>query len=141
MNVVILKPAYNSIKQPRLKFAERIIFINDKPEMELIIFGNKNGYDFLINTFNDFISEAREILEDHLHLDDQTNKEIVKRSISPNIRGAFKKWDEKKLKSYRYFIYDNKKKYLPYDLNEYKLVEPYTEIDARDNVYLTLTKK
>jgi hypothetical protein len=141
MNVVILKPGYNSIKQPRLKFAERIIFVNNKPEVELIIFGNKNGYDFLINTFNDFINDSRENLEDHLHLDDQDNKEIVKRSISLNIRDALKKWDKKKLKLYRDFIYENKKKYLPYDLNDYKLIEPYTEIDTKDNVYLTLRRK
>ncbi len=140
MNVVILQSAYNSTKQPRVKFAERVIFDNDKPEMELIIFGNKKGYDFLIKTFNDFIRDSRENLEDHLHLDDQYNKELVKRSISLIIRDPLIKWNKSKLNIYKDFIFDKGKKYMPYDLIHYKKVEPYTAIEPNDNIYLSLKK-
>lgn len=140
MNVVLLKPVYNSIKQPRIKFAERIIYIRNKPEMELIIIGNKPGYDYLIDIFNDFINDSREDLNAHLHLDDQYNKELVKRSISLNIRDALKVWNKNKLDIYQDDIFNKKKKYLPYDLEDYKMAEPYTDIETSDNIYLSLKK-
>lgn len=133
MRAMIVQAASSPAKRPRLKFLERRIYINGKPEMELIILGNKPGYDFLISIIQDRASYKKEDLTSHVHLDDDYDKEVVKRSVALMICNPLIKWDENKLfPSYRDFLYNPEKKCLPATINEnedgpapYEQIEPF----------------
>lgn len=115
MQCLILKAAEKPKKQPRLKLIERKIFKNEEPEMELIIYGNINGYNELIESIEYSIANYINRPDEHSHIEEGWCDYIVKRSVSLNIRGPLQNWDVQQLGDYSKFITERTKQYYPDD--------------------------
>ena len=99
MYCTILPPA-NTNRRAKLRFIERLAFINKKPNMELIIYGNRLGYDYLIDILQKFIKETEGDIDNHLHLDDEYCQVLIKRSVIMTIREPLIKWNKKRIGQY-----------------------------------------
>ncbi|MCH8073176.1 MAG: hypothetical protein IIA09_14615 [Proteobacteria bacterium] len=126
MRVCILPAATKPEKQPRLKFVERVVFLTDSPEMELIIYGNNAGYLELAECYEYACTQYLNDPSDHMHLDDYMDRRIVRRSVALNIRGPLESWSRGGLKNYGAFVFERQSTYVPDDI-EYltKKLRPY----------------
>lgn len=135
MRVLILPPVVLSTSMPRLKFLERVVKTQEGPKMELVIYGNSEGYNYLTQTFQEQIDNPENDFSYHSHLD-CLDKTLVQRSVSLNVRCAIPKWDRKQLVSYEAMIFDPSDLLLPEDA-EISAWE-YTEIDPNQDPYYLL---
>lgn len=120
MQCLILKAAEKPKKRARLKLIERKIFKNEEPEMELIIYGNINGYNELINKIEYSIANYIDRPDEHLHIEEGWCDFVVKRSVSLNLRGPLKIWEVEQLGDYRRVITERQNEYLPDDCSYMK---------------------
>lgn len=138
MRVVIVPPADKPTRQARLKLIERIVCAGRKPEMELVIYGNGRGYDFLASCFEREIGEGVDDLWSHTHVD-SADRELVQRSVSLNIRGPLLHWSKSRLGDHVDMVYKRAPTYLPDEAKHWNArSDPYEEIDPRWSTSLRL---
>jgi len=114
MRCVILPPD-DTVTDPRIKFLERIVFDDQAPEMELMIFGNSAGLEWLSDLLYDFI-ERHKGVEDDMHLDDHDGFEVNQikpGSISLNLRGVVPEWTKEGLEPWWGMLNERPQNYLP----------------------------
>jgi hypothetical protein len=131
MRACILRPSSSPRHQPRLKLVERIVFLDKAPEMELIVYGNDAGYEWLNEmldrAFTDYLDDPSE----HVHVDDHRGGPVVRRSVALNIRGAVGSWSREALGDYASFVFDRQPTYLPSDIGYLtKALCPYEDPTA-----------
>lgn len=87
MRVLVLPADRGTSVRPRVKLIERLIWDRDRLNMELVIYGNRPGYDRLAAVFQHSIDNPDDPSE-HQHLDDAPvrGRWIVPRSVSLNVR-------------------------------------------------------
>jgi hypothetical protein len=95
MPVVILPCSPLPRHAPRVRFVQRLIYPSGKPEIELVIFGNRPGYRLVAETFQYAIDHNAENWDAHEHLDEDLCAFVEKRSVKLNIRGPFRRWTKK----------------------------------------------
>ncbi|HEY3245051.1 MAG TPA: hypothetical protein VGM03_17045 [Phycisphaerae bacterium] len=136
MRVIVVPAARIPMRAPRLKAIERIVFIESRPEMELVIYGNRAGYDRLSAAFERMIAGGSDGPHDHEHVDDNL---LVPRSVYLNIRGPLSRWSRSRLGSYAQMVYQRQPTHLPPGI-EYLTAEvwPYEEINPRRSRALSL---
>lgn len=138
MRVVIVPAAGKPPRQTRLKLIERIVCAGSKPEMELVIYGNARGYDFLASRFEREIGEGVDDPCSHTHVD-RDNPELVQRSVSLNIRGPLLHWSKNKLGDHVDMAYKRAPTYLPDEAKHWDArSDPYEEIDPDRSSFLRL---
>jgi hypothetical protein len=139
MHVVILPAATHPLRAPRLKLIERIVFARRAPVMELIVYGNRAGYNKLGALVAELADSRAGVPLDHFHVDDWTDDWVVKRSVALNIRGPLKTWSRHALGSYATAIYERSRHYIPDDIG-YLHPRPYEFPDPRDGTFLSLRR-
>jgi hypothetical protein len=140
MHCTILS-ADRTLKEKKLKFIERLIYIRRKPRVELVVFGTIKGYDFLIKLIQSFIDSTSENMNQHVHLDDYSNRILAKRSINIQLTHPLKVWaKEKVLPRYWAEIFEKPlPTFLPRQA-KYFIPEPYEEIKLKEyKCYLSLS--
>lgn len=129
MQCVILPATSSPSKGPKLKFLERKIFVSREPEMELIVLGNRRGYQLIDRLLEHLITKFPDEPDDHSHLD---QKEVVDaHGATLNIRGPLTRWNRKGLRLFADVVY-GRQWYFP---DEWQLagakkspwLEPYRE--------------
>lgn len=139
MQVVILPANASGVGKPRLKFIERLVFLRSRPFMELVIYGNKKGYDYLAGLLKVLRRDAAGNISEHVELDDTHNRYIVPRSVSLSIRAPLVTWNRRNLSEYQYLVCKRSPNFLPTDV-DYLLSNrgPYERIAAADSDFLRL---
>lgn len=139
MRAVLLPAKTDDSRGPRLKFIERLVSSQSSPNMELVIFGNEGGYDYLQNKIAKATREHTNNPSEHIHLDDLSDRHVVPRSISLNIRGPILAWEAKNLGQYSDLVHKTGPDFLP-TAGNYPLQcpEEYVEINAEDSEFLKL---
>ena len=129
---VVLLPAATKPRSARLRLVERIVFLTDTPEMELVIRANRAGYQRLAAIVEDIAKCGIDNPMDHRHVDDMEDRWVVKRSVALNIRGPVRKWSKKALGDCGHFVFDRLPTFIPRGI-EYLSREtwPYEEFDER----------
>src|SRR5438445_8955686 len=95
---VVIVPATRTIKtKARVKFVERFVRYAGRPNMELVIFGNKAGLMYVAGRVKHVVREYKGNPSEHIHLDDVNDPQVVPRSVSLNLRAPFQKWSSKNL--------------------------------------------
>lgn len=112
MSVLILSATTIPKKSPRLIIKERLIRLNSENRMEMILFGNMKGYEYLIGIIKIMIKNSSNDLSNHIHIDYQ-DKALIQRSISLNIREPLSKWKPNILGVYKKMIYKRDEDFLP----------------------------
>jgi hypothetical protein len=129
MRVVVLPSIEVAAGEARLRIIERPVFVNESANMELVICGNSSGYKHLAALVNQIASDTDEDLDNHLHLDDDTDACLIRRSVSLNIRSPLIEWSKKKLEHWVDTVLERRSDYLPEDINYlFESPEPYQEI-------------
>lgn len=127
MQAVVLPARKIAGNRPRLKLWERIIFERGKPAMELVMCGNRAGYNRLAGIVRSLAIHGGPPLLDHSHVDDWVDDWVIKRSVSLNVRAPLAKWSRASLDYYADAIYGPNPYRLPppEDIN-YLKPWPYT---------------
>lgn len=115
---------------PRIRFFERVIFVRKRARMEFVIYGNGSAYRRLADDIQKLLDRGGSPLLDHLHLDDESDRWILRRSIAVNIRMPLGAWSRSALGSYATAIYSENRFQLPDDIG-YLSPWPYVLPDTR----------
>jgi hypothetical protein len=142
MRGVILPASKKWPKNPRLKFTERFVWFEGRPKMELVIFGNKQGYRYLRDVIIELMGKKVRNSSDYVQLNDLLTPQVVPRSISLNLRPPVAKWSRKALEPYDTLVFGKNRYMLPADL-DYRLEEKedYEEISEKESEFLRLDRK
>jgi hypothetical protein len=116
MSLVIAAPAKPSGRGACVRLLERAVQLNGAACMELIVYGNCEGYCWLADQFDRLLLHVDDI-DFHLHIDDWYLKEIVPRSVSLNIRGPLRVWQLENLDHWRALVTERQDSYLPTHLD------------------------
>jgi len=142
----VIVPAVPIYKTARLRIIERPVFAGGRHNMELVIIGNRLGYQGLAASFREFAAAAKntkvgdeqDCFDDHEHWEDWGaalgNSRLVKRSVSLNIRAPVPRWKKGKMGGWECVVYERGENYFPKDL-DYKLKyppEPYAEFETEE---------
>ena len=133
MRVLVVPPADRPAKTPRLRMVERIVLAEREPEMELVIYGNAAGYEFLADCFECELESGVDNPYSHTHVD-QNCPQLVQRSISLNIRGPLLRWNKKALRDWANVALTRQQTYLPVEATRYANpgeIFEYEEIEPR----------
>jgi hypothetical protein len=139
MRSVILPARDDGAAEARLKFIERFVSGKSGPNMELVIFGNQTGFQYLADKLEKlekgFVGQPSE----HIHLDDLTDAHVVPRSVSLNLRGPLRKWERDNFDEYGDLILKKGEHFLPAAIS-YRVSkqEEYEEISASESDFLSL---
>lgn len=140
---VIVPAARSPATLPRVKIIERIVFRAEQPEMELIFYGNRRGYERLARLIDGLVRRAvkRNFCDpyDHDHINDWNDHWVVKGSVALNVRGPFRDWRPDEM-FYHRFIFDPAEKQVPHSFRYLKAEhwEPYRLPTVRNNPVLSL---
>lgn len=113
MPALVLSTNTASAARARVRFFERIIFRRSRPEMEFVVFGNRAGYQRLADAIRRVMGHTTEPLDAHVHLDDDLDSWIARRSIALNVRAPLQNWNRKALGSYSTAIFGKNNHRLP----------------------------
>lgn len=130
MRAVILPPREKPRVRPRVRFYERCIFPSGRKNMELIVVGNKPGYQRLAKVLQEMINDTNGDPADHFHADDTLTNWVATGSVSLNIRDPLITWNKKNLEHYHEHVYRKDELSFPGDM--FWLDEPYDPPDPRD---------
>jgi hypothetical protein len=139
MRGVILPAKADKSSRPRLKLIERFVHFKGRPNMELIIFGNQRGYDYLSEMITRLAHSKDSDPSEHVHLDDLVDSVLVRRSVSLNIRAPLGHWNRRGLGEYSGLVYGKNLDRLPPGL-EYmtKTKERYEAVTEKQSDFLKL---
>ena len=139
MRGVILPAKKIKTQKPRLKFIERFVSDESGTNMELVIYGNLAGYQYLAETIETLIKKYAGNPSEHIHLDDQSDPYIIARSVSLNLRGPLHKWRKQNMEEYANLVYNKSNYFIPPNL-EYRFQEKeeYLAINAKNSEFLKI---
>lgn len=139
MRVVILPASPRPTARPRVKLLERLIRDRDRLNMELIIHGNRPGYDRLAAVFQYVIDHPGDP-SDHQHVDDAPlpGRWVIPRSISLNLRHPLAIWNVESLGTYKNYVTERQDTFLPDARLTLAAPERYQPISADDCVRFSL---
>lgn len=139
MKGVILPARDDGATEARLKLIERFVSGNAGPNMELVIFGNRPGLQYLADKLEkvekNFVGRPSE----YIQLADTTDSHVVPRSVSLNLRGPMRKWERDHFGEYGDLILKKGEDFLPTSIG-YRVddQEDYVEISASESDFLSL---
>lgn len=139
MRGVILPARDDGAVEARLKFIERFVSGKSGPNMELVIFGNKLGLQYLADKLEKVKKKFVGQPSEHIHLDDTSDAHVVPRSVSLNLRGPMRKWEREHFEEYGDLILKKGEDFLPAAIG-YRVgdQEEYQEISASESDFLSL---
>jgi hypothetical protein len=139
MRCVILPARDDGSAEARLKFIERFVSGKSGPNMELVIYGNQTGFQYLSDKLEKLEKEFAGQPSEHVHLDDLTDAHIVPRSVSLNLRGPLRKWERDNFNEYSDLILIKSEYFLPAAIRyRFSENEDYEEISANQSDFLSL---
>ena len=88
----LILPAAIHPRRAALRIVERPITRGGFSGMELVFYGNASGYQRIRDAIAKAIVRRRLTNDEHVHIDDEVDSYMVKRSVALNIRAPFTKW-------------------------------------------------
>ena len=133
---VIVPASFGGDGMPRLRLLERFVFWRGQPRMELVICGNQPGFGFLADKIRELSENTKEDLDEHFHLNDINDPELLARSVALNVRSPLQTWRTEALGAYGNMATVKGVHFLPADL-DYRLgtKERYQSISAKNSEY------
>jgi hypothetical protein len=113
MRGVILPAKQGGARKPRLKFIERLVEDKQRPNMELVIYGNPAGYHYLADNIETAINEYVNDTCEHIHLDCFADPHVVRPGADLNLRGPLRKWGPNNFGGCEQGIYAKNPHFLP----------------------------
>jgi hypothetical protein len=128
MGAIILPAQKTGSHSPKMKAVERLVWWNCRPQMELIIVGNKAGYERLMDGIDSLYKDAGDLTQ-HFHLDDVSCAYMVPRSIALNFRAPVDKWEGSEFGEYSEMVAKQSDLFIPKEVGyRLKLIQGYEDI-------------
>ncbi len=105
---VLILPAQDSPVKPRIRLVERCAFRGSQFVMELILAGNRSGFEKLAQIVESLVATPfdERAFSEHLHVNDWTDRWVVRESVSLNIRAPVSRWSDKMARENHSFLFD-----------------------------------
>lgn len=127
---VLVCPALQSPRIPRMRIFERVYVARNKLRMQLILAGNVAAYKALSALLHDLVAREGNGPSDHIHVDPDSFPGLLHPSVYLNLRGPVGHWDQASLGCYSGVVYGEQ----PYRF-------PGDERALMDFAYPTVTPK
>lgn len=97
---VLLMPTASKAVKPFLLLHERIVYQRGRFNMELLIGGSGEGFDFVRNAFEMMLRKGIGDVSDHVHVGEFDCPILFLPAISLNVRGPAREWSAKAFSHY-----------------------------------------
>ena len=139
MRVAILG-AFETAQEPAIRIIERPVVVDGEGNMEMVILGNKWGYQRLREVFRSLAEQSDGTVDDHVHLEEGENSFLIPRSVALNIHRPLRIWETYRLGGWECLVNERSENYFPSDiLYMLQHLAPYTEIN-RDEARILLER-